>query len=142
KKNAQVRLGIISITGSKTTWVEWDRKKYEYLAQVVWGKHGPLTIVLQDRKQQRMVSLDVSRATGKTAEWASWESRGSSSWVNIDPSLPRWLPNGMYLTETEDRLRVVTPGQYSTRLDLPLRAPFRGLVSVDEKGREIAFLVT
>ena len=33
KKNVAVRLGIIPVTGGETVWVEWDRKKYEYLAR-------------------------------------------------------------------------------------------------------------
>ena len=38
KKNVAVRLGIIPVTGGETVWVEWDRKKYEYLAAVTLGR--------------------------------------------------------------------------------------------------------
>ena len=35
--------------GGETVWIDWDRKKYEYLAQVRWEKHGPLTLAVQNR---------------------------------------------------------------------------------------------
>src|SRR5262249_34281581 len=45
KPNVAVRLGIIPIDGGgETTWVEWDSKKYEYLARVDWQKDA-LTLV-------------------------------------------------------------------------------------------------
>src|SRR5262249_43657205 len=54
KANAKVKLGVVPVAGGKTTWVEWDAKKYEYLASVHWGKHGPLTLCVQDRLQQEL----------------------------------------------------------------------------------------
>src|SRR3954454_25005046 len=59
KKNAQVRLGVIPITGGTTTWIDAGLDRVEYLAQVIWGKHGPLTVALQGRKQQLMRWLTV-----------------------------------------------------------------------------------
>src|SRR5688572_14270405 len=66
KKNVSVRLGIVPITGGDPVWVDWDRKAYEYLASVRWDKHGPLTVQVQDRRQQETVLLRVDPATGKT----------------------------------------------------------------------------
>jgi dipeptidyl-peptidase-4 len=99
KKNAAVRLGVIPIAGGETVWVQWERPAWEYLALVRWDKEGPLTIVLQDRKQQWMSWLTVDPATGKTKELAS---RHSDTWINIDPTLPRWLPDGSVLLPGQD----------------------------------------
>jgi dipeptidyl-peptidase-4 len=137
KKNAQVRLGIISIKGGKTTWVEWDRKKYEYLAQVIWGKHGPLTITLQDRKQQKLDLQTVDVWTGKVTEMRSVLS--DNGWIDIDQSVPRWLPSGSYLFRNGNKL-VYVP-QFVGR-QLSTLGNYRGLLSVDDIGREAAFLVT
>src|SRR5262249_54909821 len=61
KKNVAVRLGIVPVpdTGknagaTETVWVEWDRKKWEYLADVIWQKYGPLTILVQNRIQHQL----------------------------------------------------------------------------------------
>src|SRR5262249_59395025 len=90
----------------------------EYRAQVRGDREGPLTIVLQDRKQQWMSWLTVDPATGQTKELAS---RHSDTWINIEPTLPRWLPGGQVLLpgadgtlEVQDaegqRAEVDTPG--------------------------------
>ena len=38
KANVEVRLGIVPAAGGETVWIEWDAKKYPYLARVHWGK--------------------------------------------------------------------------------------------------------
>jgi dipeptidyl-peptidase 4 len=66
KKNVAVRLGIIPVEGGETVWVEWDRKEYEYLADVTWQKYGPLTIQVQNRIQKQLQYRRVDTKTGKT----------------------------------------------------------------------------
>src|SRR5205823_5429741 len=66
KKNVSVHLGVIPVSGGPTVWVEWDRKKFEYLVDVTWQKYGPLTIHVQDRAQQRISFRRVDLKTGQT----------------------------------------------------------------------------
>ena len=65
KKNVSVRLGVIPVEGGETVWVEWDHKKHEYLVKVEWQKYGPLTLLLQDRKQQSVDLFEANIQTGQ-----------------------------------------------------------------------------
>jgi dipeptidyl-peptidase-4 len=85
KKNVAVRLGIVPVGGGETVWVDWDVKKYEYLAAVRWDKELPLTIQVQDRKQQQLMLLKVDPATGKTRKLLEEKD---SAWINLRPLVP------------------------------------------------------
>lgn len=87
KKNVAVKLGIVPVAGGTTTWVEWDRKKFEYLAAVKWDKAGPLTIQLQDRKQQLLSLNLVDPNTGKIEELLE---KKDAAWVNLGQAYPAW----------------------------------------------------
>jgi dipeptidyl-peptidase-4 len=100
KKNVSVRLGIVAISGGNPVWVEWDRKTHEYLASVRWDKHGPLTIQVQDRRQQEILLLHVDPATGKTTKLL--EER-DPAFTNLRQDVPRWLPRGKVATARGDR---------------------------------------
>jgi len=91
KKNVSVRLGIIPTAGGETVWVDWDREKYEYLGAVKWDKHGPLTIQVQDRKQQAMVLFRVDPNTGRTLRLLEEDDL---AFTNLRQETPRWLPGG------------------------------------------------
>ena len=64
--NAKVRLGIIARAGGPTTWIDWDRGTYPYVARVIWPKAGKLSLVLLNRTQTQEIVLAVDPATGKT----------------------------------------------------------------------------
>ena len=102
RKNASVRLGVISARGGKTRWVRWDHKGYPYLARVTWSsKKAPLTVVVQDRKQSLLKVLVVEPRSGATTELLT---ERDEAWVNIDPQMPRWLDDGSgFLWTTERR---------------------------------------
>jgi dipeptidyl-peptidase-4 len=89
KKNVSVRLGIVPVTGGDPIWVDWDRKAYEYLASVRWDKEGPLTIQVQDRRQQEIVLLRVNPATGKTTKLLHEKDQ---AFTNLRQDMPRWVP--------------------------------------------------
>lgn len=90
KKNVAVRLGIIPVTGGETVWVDWDRKKFEYLASVRWDKQGPLTIQVVNRVQQHLLLQLVDPKTGKTTTLLEEQD---PAFVNVSPAsqtLPKW----------------------------------------------------
>ncbi|MDY7232057.1 S9 family peptidase [Hyalangium rubrum] len=91
KANAVVRLGIIPIAGGKTVWVDWDAKKYPYVATVTWKKGGPLTVLVQNRTQTEQQLLSVDAATGKTRLLLTEKD---DAWLNLDQDFPRWLEDG------------------------------------------------
>ena len=92
KANVKVRVGIIPVGGGETVWLDWDRKKYEYLAQVRWEKHGPLTLVVQTRDQKELALLKADPETGKTVTLLTEKD---PAWVNLRQDVPRWLPGDM-----------------------------------------------
>jgi len=100
--NARVRLGIISITGGPTTWIDWDSEKYPYLARVVWEENSPLTILVQTRDQRDEKLLTVDPASGDSRELLT---ERDSAWLNLDPDvrIPRWLESGQSFLWTTER---------------------------------------
>jgi dipeptidyl-peptidase-4 len=91
KANVKVRLGIVPASGGKATWVTWDDARFSYLAAVNWKDRAPLTLVVQTRDQKRVRVLAADRMTGKTRLLVE---ETDERWVNLDPTVPRWLPDG------------------------------------------------
>ena len=87
KKNVSVRLGVIPVEGGETVWLEWDRKEYEYLAAVRWEEFAPLTLQVQDRKQQKLLLLSADIKTGKTKRLLEEKD---AAWVNLTPEVPKY----------------------------------------------------
>jgi dipeptidyl-peptidase-4 len=95
---AKVRLGIVSASGGKTTWVQWDAERYPYLTQVQWPAHGPLTVYVMDRPQQHALLLAVDPRTGATRTLLE---ETDPAWINLqlvggrrgEPQ-PLWQPDG------------------------------------------------
>jgi len=144
KDNVKVRVGIVPVTGGKTVWIDWDAKKYPYLAQVRWDKEGPLTITVQTRDQKELVLLKVNPETGKTT---SLVTEKDDAWVNIDQTVPHWLEGGkafLWTTEGRDRIelqqRRLDDGEFAAPVPMPPNHRFLRLISADAKGKEIAFL--
>ncbi len=136
KKNVAVRLGIIPITGGETVWVEWDVKKYEYLAAVRWDKHGPLTVQVIDRLQQNQLLLRVDPKTGKTTKLLEEKDK---AFVNLHPEVPRWLEDGkefVWVSEHGEGPTLELRGADGSRQRVLVPPPPRDLqlVDVDDQG--------
>ena len=135
--NARVRLGIISITGGPTTWIDWDGEKYPYLARVVWEENSPLTILVQTRDQRQETLLTVDPATGASRELLTEKD---SAWLNLDPDIriPRWLKSGRSFLWTSERrggwqLELRAHDGRLIRELTPLGCECASVVDVDEK---------
>jgi dipeptidyl-peptidase 4 len=101
KKNVAVRLGIVPVSsgaGGEPVWVKWDREKSEYLASVRWDKTGPLTIQVQDRKQQSLLLLQVDPRSGTTSKLLEEKD---AAFTNLRQDMPRFLPTGEFLWVSE-----------------------------------------
>jgi len=99
KANALVTLGLIPLGGGRTTWVEWDRGRYPYLASVVWEEKAPLTILVQNRTQTEEALLAVDLATGATTPLLT---ETDDAWLNLYGGCPQWLQDGrsfLWMTE-------------------------------------------
>ncbi|MCP3102914.1 S9 family peptidase [Myxococcus sp. K15C18031901] len=142
KNNAKVRLGVTSLAGAKTTWVQWDAAKYPYLATVTWPKGGgPLTILVQNRNQTEQQLLAVDTATGKTRELLAEKD---PAWLNLEQDFPLWKEDGsgfLWYTERnggpEVELRKAD-GSLERSLVKP-DAGFRGLARYVQKDGTLYF---
>jgi dipeptidyl-peptidase-4 len=134
KQNATVRLGIIPVSGGETVWVEWDAKRYEYLASARWDEHGPLTVTVQNRLQQELALLKVDPKTGKTTVLLKETDK---TFINLDQEMPRWLKNGDFLWASDEktgrRLSRRQPGDHPVLYITPPSLNYVGLVRVIEK---------
>jgi dipeptidyl-peptidase-4 len=134
KANADVRLGLVPAAGGKTTWVEWDRTRYPYLATVTWQKNSPLTILVQDRAQQEEVLLAVDPATGLTTPLLT---ERDAAWLDLDPQMPHWLEDGsgfLWTSERDGEPRLELHARDGRRqwAVTPPGLGFRSLAHVDE----------
>lgn len=99
--NAEVRLFVAPVTGGAPVEIRWDRKRFEYLAEVVWEEGGPLTLLVQDRAQQVERLLAADPTTGWTRTLL--EER-DPAWLELHGEVPRWLEDGSgFLWVTERR---------------------------------------
>ncbi len=97
RPNADVRLGIVASTGGATQWITWDREKLPYVATVTWEK-SQLAVYALGRAQKDAALLAVHPKSGKTTALLT---EHDEAWVNVDPSVPHFLPDGRFLWSTE-----------------------------------------
>jgi dipeptidyl-peptidase-4 len=108
KENVDVRLAVANAGNERERagtsengverWIEWDHKKYPYLARVSPSKFGPLTITVETRDQHELALLEVDMKTGATHSLLKEED---PNWVNIDQSVPVWLPSHQFVWTSE-----------------------------------------
>ncbi len=139
--NAKVRLGVTPTAGGKTTWISWDAERYPYLATVVWPKAGPLTILVQNRRQTEQVLLAVDPRTGKTRELLREKD---DAWLNLDQTFPKWLDDGsgfFWFTERNGgpEVELRRPDGALASSWVKPDAGFKELVGWDAKGRWLYF---
>src|SRR5262249_32627034 len=143
KANVNVRVGVIALRGGETVWIKWDVKKYPYLAQVRWDQHGPLTLTVQTREQRELALLKADPKSGRTTPLLVDKD---PAWVNLHQEVPRWLPDGkrfLWVSEDDGAPYVSVRGaDGQLRHRLAATSHYRGLVSVDPKGKEVIFLST
>ncbi|MBL8645189.1 MAG: DPP IV N-terminal domain-containing protein [Rhodospirillaceae bacterium] len=141
--NTKVRLGVISRDGGETRWIDWDREAFPYLARVVWDEPAaPLTLLVQNRAQQKQMLLTANTTTGKTRTLLT---ETDAAWLNLDfAETPIWLPGGKQFLWTTERkgawqvelrkagggfVRFVTPRDFGYKRLIDVNAA-KGVVSV------------
>lgn len=142
KANAEVRLGVVSVTGGAVSWVQWDRKKFSYLAQVVWDEGGPLTLVVMTREQRDLEVLAAEPHGTSAVATRRLVAEHDEAWINLDQSLPKWLRDGsgfLWSTEREGVRRLELHGA-DGRLTKVLRiadggaeAEYSSVLEIDNK---------
>jgi dipeptidyl-peptidase 4 len=143
RENTRVRLGVVGVGGGTPTFVEWDRERYPYLAQVRWSKGAPLLLVVQDRSQTEEAVLRADPATGKTAVLLVEKD---PAWLNLNSAALRWMADGsgfLWFTERSGGAELELRGPDGARLAdvAPREFGYVGLVGVSDDG-EVWFLGT
>ncbi len=140
KANVKVRLGIVPAAGGKTVWVAWDRKKYEYLANVHWDKVGGLTLAVQNRLQTELVLLRADPVTGKTTPLLT---ERDPAWLNLNHDKPRWLADGSFLWTGEGgdgpQLEHRDKSGALKKVLVPASEGYLGLVDLDPKTGQVVY---
>ena len=98
--NPRVRLGVVSVPGGHTRWI--DTSRYDsidhLIVRVVWGA-GPTSIVfqVQDREQQW---LDLVAADSESGQSHTIFRETSPGWVSVLDN-PYWLNDGSFIWLSE-----------------------------------------
>ncbi|WXA80141.1 DPP IV N-terminal domain-containing protein [Pendulispora rubella] len=143
--NALVGLAIVPVPIGREPGpprrVRWDVGQYPYLATVKWTENAPLTIFVLDRLQRSGALLTVDPATGTSHTLLA---EHDEAWLNVDSSVPRWLPDGRaFLWSTERRgaweLELRGPGGELLSTIASANMGYRSLLAVDAE-RRVAYI--
>ncbi|MFF2845379.1 prolyl oligopeptidase family serine peptidase [Streptomyces sp. NPDC058001] len=88
--NAEVRLFVLGLDGSRVE-VDWDRKRYPYLARVHWSSAGAPLLLVQARDQRGQLHLAVDPDDGSTR---MVHADDSEQWLELFTGVPCWSPSG------------------------------------------------
>jgi len=151
--NASVRLAVVpaqASPGTASTWIEWPRDRFPYLATVTWQLGAPLLLTLLSRDQHDLelhvvpslnVGKDASSASSRPPAGGSLKTERllgehDDAWINVSQDVPRVLADGsgfLWVSERsggpELELRDLR-GQL-VRVLVPREYGFRKLVDVD-----------
>lgn len=84
-ENPTVRVGIAEIGKDKTTWVNLDKNKFEYVARVKWlPDNRRLSVQTMNRAQTELDLYFVDRTSGEPKHIMTEKDEG---WVNINDDL-------------------------------------------------------
>jgi dipeptidyl-peptidase-4 len=89
KVNAKFRFGFVSAKGGPITWIDFGKEAFEYVGPVQWTKHGKPSFLLLNRLQNEARLVTADPKTGRTQLLLK---ETDAAWVDIDRSVPLWLP--------------------------------------------------
>jgi dipeptidyl-peptidase-4 len=137
RPNAELRFGVVAAAGGPTTWAQWDHARFPYVAHASWPKGGPPLLFVLDRLQREGQLLAVDPATGHTRLLV--EER-DPAFLNVDPSVPRWLADGKGFLWSSERsgeyqLELRDPAGKLVRALTPKGFGYVGVADVDDARR-------
>ena len=128
-ENAVVGYRLVDTKTGQSKEVKWDRARFPYVAVARWDAHGPFVLYVLDRAQREGRLLAVA-ASGETKPLVVEKD---AAWLNVDPTLPRFLVDGSFLWASEQT------GEWELALHAPdgarrrtLLKNYRSLVGLDE----------
>ncbi len=95
--NARVRLGVVSVNGGATTWLDLGADDDIYLARVGWTPQGSLRAQIQNREQTR---LDLVEFDADGGGRRALLSETSDTWINLH-DMHKPLDDGSFVWASE-----------------------------------------
>jgi len=152
EKNPSVRVGIIDVGSSTTTWASIDPSSYEYVARVDWlPDNKRFSVRTLNRLQTELRVYLIDRASGKATHILTDTNPG---WINISDDF-YFLQDGKHLIMASERdgyehlyrftldgklVNQITKGEWAIRSSGG--GPFwlrQAVTGIDEKGGWIYF---
>jgi len=97
--NPKVRIGVVSVKGGKTVWMDVGDPAPEYVARVTWVPGGKtLYVITLDRAQRHLRIHVCDPKTGKSR--VVYEER-DDAWIATPPQ-PRWVSDTAFLWRRQD----------------------------------------
>jgi len=137
-------VGVIPATGGSTRWLQWDHDRFPYLVTLKWTREGPLTLVVQSRRQDEMAVLAADPEQGTTRPLLV---ERDPMWLNIDQQMPRWLGRRrgfLWTTERDGAWQLELRGSDGARIRslTPRSLGYRGLLDVDPDRGTLSILAS
>jgi dipeptidyl-peptidase-4 len=137
RENTRVRLGVVAVAGGAPTWVDWDRDRFPYLAQVRWEKGRPPLVLVQNRAQTEEAVLRIDPASGRATTLLVEKD---ALWLNLHEASLRWMPGGegfLWFTERDGggELELRAPDGSRTSTVAPVDHGFLALAGMTDDGR-------
>ncbi len=99
KTNVAVRFGFVPAAGGTIKWVKLP-ENFEYVGPVEWPKDGRPTLMALNRLQ---TDLKLVAADPKSGQTETLIHETDKAWVEIDHSVPLWLPHNQGFLWTSQR---------------------------------------
>lgn len=135
--NARVKLGVVSRSGGRTTWVDIGDDTDVYLTRVTWSRDGKTVYAgVLKRDHKTHIIYEINPATGKSKVL---NTETSPTWLNIRSSY-RALESGklIYTAERNDKRQVFTLSPDGTETAItPETLLVNSLSCLNEKTGEI-----
>jgi dipeptidyl-peptidase-4 len=141
KANATFRFGFVAAKGGKITWIDFGKESFEYVGPVQWSKHGKPSFLLLNRLQNEARLVTADPKTGRTETLIK---ETDAAWVDIDRSVPLWLPeNQGFLWTSESsgpkRLNLHNPKGQFIRNVSPANIQVRSVLGASKDGKTVYY---
>ena len=138
--NASVRLGVKTLTGGRTRWVDIGEDPDIYLARVYWSKDGNhlyAGILSRDHKSLKMLDIDPDTGASKLMF-----EETSPTWINVQSAFRALQDGGFLWTSERDGFRHIYRYQAGGKNPVQItkgKWPVASVECVDEKSQNIYF---
>jgi dipeptidyl-peptidase-4 len=105
-KNSEVGLFVLNLETGNAAELNWDKKTFEYLGQVSWGKAGAHISVL-NRAQDQMIGYTINQDSlaqiklGKESQLTDIYKCSDKHWLNAETNFPAVKSNGEIFTKDD-----------------------------------------